>query len=125
VKDGRLLKASYNASFNQILEPDPKDDPRIAGMNKKMNGIKLMQAATCLSCHASQSKLVGLSFADIADKYRKDPLAVDKLFAKVRGGSVGTWGEQAMPAHILNTDDEVKEMVEAVLSTKREKGHTK
>lgn len=125
VKDGRLLKVSYNTSFNQILEPDPKDDPRIAGMNKKMNGIKLMQATTCLSCHAAQSKLVGPSFADITDKYGKDPLAVDKLFAKVRGGSVGTWGEQAMPAHILNTDDEVKEMLKAVLSTKREKGHTK
>jgi cytochrome c len=94
-------------------------------MNKKMNGIKLMQATTCLSCHAAQNKLVGPSFADITDKYGKDPLAVDKLFAKVRGGSVGTWGEQAMPAHTLNSDDEVKEMIKAVLSTKREKGHTK
>lgn len=123
VKDGRLLKISYNTSFNQIAAPE--GDPRILGMNAKSKGIKLMQGTTCLSCHTAQDKLVGPSFADLSDKYRKDPGAVDQLFAKVRAGSVGTWGEQAMPAHTQNTDEEVKEMIKAVLSTKRQKGHTK
>jgi cytochrome c len=123
VKDGRLLKISYDTSFNQILEPDPLDDPRIAGMSKKGKGVKLIQATTCISCHTSQAKIVGPSFADIADKYKSDPQAVDKLFAKVRSGSVGVWGEQAMPAHTLNTDGEVKDMIKAILSTKKEAGH--
>jgi cytochrome c len=84
-----------------------------------------MFTSTCLSCHTAQEKIVGPSFADIVDKYGKDPNAVDLLFNKVRKGSVGVWGEQAMPAHTLNTDDEVKEMIKAILSTKRAKGHTK
>lgn len=123
VKDGRLLRISYNTSFNQISAPE--GDPRILGMNPKMKGTKLIQTTTCLSCHTAQAKLVGPSFADITDKYGKDPLAVDNLFAKVRSGSVGVWGEQAMPAHTLNTDDELKEIIKAVLSTKKEKGHVK
>lgn len=123
VKDGRLLRISYSTSFNQILAPE--GDPRITGMNPKMKGVKLMQATTCLSCHTAQEKLVGPSFADLVAKYGKDPKAVDILFEKVRKGSVGVWGEQAMPAHTLNTDAEVKEMIQAILTTKKPKGHTK
>ncbi|MEY3395918.1 MAG: hypothetical protein RL346_2155 [Verrucomicrobiota bacterium] len=123
VKDGRLLKVSYSTSFNQIAVPE--GDPRVVGMNQKMKGIKLMQATTCLSCHTAQQKLVGPSFAEITAKYGKDPKSVDMLFEKVRKGSVGVWGQQAMPAHTLNTDDEVKEMIKAILSTKAEKGHVK
>ncbi len=125
VKDGRLLKISYSTSFNQILPPDPKNDPRLAEMNKKMKGVNLMLTSTCLSCHTAQEKIVGPSFVDIVDKYGKDPNAVDLLFDKVRKGSVGVWGEQAMPAHTLNTDDEVKEMIKAIMATKRPKGHKK
>jgi len=123
VRDGRLLRISYSTSFNQILGSE--GDPRITGMNTKMKGVKLMQATTCLSCHTGQEKLVGPSFVDIVDKYGKDPNATDLLFEKIRKGSVGVWGEQAMPAHTLNTDEEVKEMIKAILATKRTKGHTK
>ncbi|MFN9028332.1 MAG: PQQ-dependent sugar dehydrogenase, partial [Akkermansiaceae bacterium] len=123
VKDGRLIRVSYDTSFNQITPPD--GDPRLVGTNQKSKGVKLMQATTCLSCHTAQAKIVGPSFVDIVEKHGKDPLAVDNLFEKVRKGSVGVWGEQAMPAHILNTDDEVKEMIKAILATKKEQGHTK
>lgn len=123
VKDGRLLRISYSTSFNQIAAPE--GDPRIAGMDAKMKGVKHMQATTCLSCHTAQEKLVGPSFVDIVAKYEKDPLAVDALFEKVRKGSVGVWGQQAMPAHTLNTDAEVKEMIQAIMATKKPKGHTK
>ena len=94
-------------------------------MNQKSKGVKLMQGTTCLSCHNAQAKIVGPSFADIVEKHGKDPMAVDNLFEKVRKGSVGTWGDQAMPAHVLNTDDEVKEMIKSILATKKEQGHTK
>ncbi len=123
VKNGRLLRVSYSTSFNQIAAPE--GDPRILGMNEKMKGVKLMQATTCLSCHTAQAKLVGPSFVDMVAKYGKEPSVVDALFEKVRKGSVGVWGEQAMPAHVLNTDDEVKEMIKAILATEKPKGHTK
>lgn len=123
VKDGRLLRISYSPSFNQIAAPE--GDPKIAGMNGKMKGVKLMQATTCLSCHSAQEKVVGPSFADIATKYGNDPTALEALVAKVRKGSVGVWGEQAMPAHTLNTDPEVKEMIQAILATKKPQGHVK
>lgn len=125
VKNGRLLRISYSTSFNQEMPPDPKDDPRIAGMNFKMKGTQLMFESTCLSCHTGQEKIVGPSFAEIAEKYKKDPNAIDHLFTKVRKGSVGVWGEQAMPAHTLNSDQEVKQMVQAIMSTKKSKGHQK
>ncbi|MDX1679119.1 MAG: PQQ-dependent sugar dehydrogenase [Akkermansiaceae bacterium] len=124
VKNGRLLRISYSLSHKQ--EEVEEEDTRILGMNERMPGVKIMQTTTCLSCHAAQDKLIGPSFADVAQKYEGDARAVDALFAKVRGGSAGTWGEQPMPPHTLNTDDEVRQMVEAILATRRmNQGHQK
>jgi cytochrome c len=42
-------------------------------------------------------KQVGPGFAQIAERYRKEPVPPEQLAAKIRNGSVGTWGRVIMP----------------------------
>lgn len=52
--------------------------------------------AGCTMCHATDKKVVGPSFHDVAQKYRADPGAGASLAAKVRSGTKGVWGPLPM-----------------------------
>ncbi|EED34508.1 cytochrome c, class I [Luminiphilus syltensis NOR5-1B] len=56
-----------------------------------------LQSNGCLGCHRLDSKLVGPSFAAIAEKYAGQPDAADYLASKIRQGGSGVWGSIAMP----------------------------
>ncbi len=62
----------------------------------------LAMQSGCLGCHKKDAKLVGPSFQEISAKYREDPAQVDRLVAKVKGGSPAgdplVWGQVPMPA---------------------------
>ncbi|APW40543.1 cytochrome C [Rhodoferax koreense] len=51
----------------------------------------------CFSCHGLVHKQVGPGFAQVAERYRNDPAMPAQLAAKIRSGSVGTWGRVIMP----------------------------
>ena len=70
----------------------------------------------CISCHGMVRKQVGPGFAQIAARYRNDPGAPLKIAAKIKGGSVGTWGRVIMPRQSRMTDAEAKVLAEWVLS---------
>lgn len=123
VKDGRLLKVSYSPEFNQVATME--SDTRLKGMDLKHPGTKFMQTATCLSCHTAQDKILGPTFADVAEKYRSYPEAIKILSAKVKNGGTGVWGIQPMPAHPMYKESDIKKMIQAVLKTEKLKGHTK
>ena len=123
VKSGRLIKVSYSTDFNQ--KADLSADTRITGMDMKLPGTKMIQKATCLSCHSAQDKVLGPTFADIAEKYKADGNAWKTLSLKVKKGSTGVWGNQPMPAHTMYKDKEIIDMVKAVLKTKKMGGHKK
>ena len=55
-----------------------------------------MSRSGCISCHRVDQKLLGPSFQDVAVRYRGDPDAAAKLFAKVREGGEGEWGDLPM-----------------------------
>ena len=52
----------------------------------------------CFVCHSNEKKVVGPAYKDVAEKYRRDPSAEDKLVEKVSKGGSGVWGSMAMPA---------------------------
>jgi cytochrome c len=54
----------------------------------------LAESKGCMECHAVGYRDVGPSFRSIADRYRFDPLARDRLPYVIRGGSAGHWGER-------------------------------
>ena len=62
-------------------------------------GKKLVEQSDCMRCHGWDRKFVGPAFVSIAEKYRDRADAETYLADKIRGGSVGVWGNVIMPRH--------------------------
>ena len=78
----------------------------------------LATAKNCMACHATDKKLVGPSYKDVAEKYKGDKGAVDKLAAKIIKGGAGVWGAVPMPANAQVNDAEAKKLAAWVLTVK-------
>lgn len=52
----------------------------------------LMVKGDCATCHSIDMRVVGPSYVEVANKYKGDPNAPEKLFAKVRAGGSGSFG---------------------------------
>jgi cytochrome c len=115
LQDGRIaadqvsLRIDYaSADFDlSTLENLTDGDPMAA---KFPVAHALIAKGNCKSCHLPDVKLVGPSFAEIADKYRGDPQAETTLSRRVVGGGAGVWGLVAMPpnAAVNETEEEAE-----------------
>lgn len=79
---------------------------------------ELAQKKSCMACHATDKKLVGPSFKDVAAKYAGDKTAAAKLATKIQKGGSGAWGQIPMPANPQVNDAEAKQLADWVLSVK-------
>ena len=79
---------------------------------------ELAKKHACLACHATDRKLVGPSYKEVAAKYRSDAGAEAKLVDKVKKGSQGTWGQVPMPPNASVPDADVRALVKWILSQK-------
>jgi len=70
----------------------------------------------CFSCHGMLRKQVGPGFAQIAERYRKEPVPPEQLAAKIRNGSVGTWGRVIMPRQRQVSEADAQALAVWVLS---------
>ncbi len=69
----------------------------------------------CTSCHAIDKKLMGPAWQAVADKYKGDAGAADKLNTKISKGGSGVWGPVPMPAQPKLSDADKKELVAFIL----------
>jgi cytochrome c len=81
-------------------------------------GEALAKSNGCFACHTLDKKTVGPAYKDIAAKYRGAKGAEVELFKKVKAGGKGTWGDIPMPPNVHIKDDDIKAMVQWVLSIK-------
>ena len=79
---------------------------------------ELAKKYACLSCHSVDKKVVGPSYKDVAAKYKGDKGAQARLMEKVKKGGTGVWGQVPMPPNAGVKDDDLKTLVQWVLSTK-------
>jgi cytochrome c len=79
---------------------------------------ELAKKHACLACHATDKKLVGPSYKEVAAKYRNDAGAEAKLVDKVKKGSQGTWGQVPMPPNSAVPDADIRALVKWILSQK-------
>lgn len=70
----------------------------------------------CLACHGLVRKQVGPGFAQVAERYRGDAQAPARIAAKIRGGSVGTWGRVIMPRQTQVSEAEAATLAAWVLA---------
>jgi cytochrome c len=78
----------------------------------------LARQSGCLACHTVDKKLVGPSYKEIADRYRKDKGAEANLFKKVKEGGKGVWGDVPMTPNAHVKDQDIKTIVQWILSIK-------
>jgi cytochrome c len=78
----------------------------------------LLKKNNCMACHAVDKKLVGPSYKDVANKYRGQSDAADKLAKKIRAGGSGVWGPIPMPPHPQVSEADAKTMANFILNTK-------
>ena len=79
---------------------------------------KLLQASGCTACHSVDKKLVGPALKDVAAKYRGNKGAEAELIKKVKAGGKGTWGDIPMPPNGHVKDEDIKTLVQWILSIK-------
>ena len=79
---------------------------------------KLAQANGCMTCHGIDKKVIGPSYKEVAAKYRNDKGAEAALVKKVKAGGKGVWGETPMPPNAHVKDDDIKSMVQWILTLK-------
>ena len=82
------------------------------------SGEALAKSSGCFACHSTDKKLIGPGYRDIADKYRGNKAAEVELAKKVKDGSKGVWGDIQMPANAHVKDEDIRAMVQWILSIK-------
>ena len=95
------------------LEDKYKDDPVF------ITGSAKAKEAGCTACHMVERKVVGPSYADVAEKYENTPENIAMLTDHVINGNVGNWGEIQMPSHPQLDRADVEDMIKYVLLLKR------
>jgi cytochrome c len=79
----------------------------------------LAKSKNCMACHATDKKLVGPAYSEIAKKYAGDAKAVDLLTNKILKGGSGVWGAIPMPANPQVSEADAKTLAAWVLSLKK------
>lgn len=78
----------------------------------------MLQKNNCMACHAVDKKLVGPAYKDVANKYRGQSDATDKLAKKIRSGGNGVWGPIPMPANPQVSENDAKKLASYILNIK-------
>lgn len=78
----------------------------------------LAQKKTCMACHATDKKIVGPAYRDVAAKYAGQPGAAAKLAEKIMKGGSGVWGAVPMPANPQVSAAEATQLANWVLGQK-------
>jgi cytochrome c len=78
----------------------------------------LAQKKNCMACHATDKKIVGPDYKEVAAKYAGQKDAVAKLAEKIQKGSSGVWGPVPMPPNAIVNADEAKQLATWVMTIK-------
>jgi cytochrome c len=70
----------------------------------------------CTACHKVDKKVVGPAWKAVADKYKGDAAAWDKVAAKIKKGGSGAWGSMPMPANPKVSDADMAEIIAFIKS---------
>ncbi|CAG0989111.1 Cytochrome c-551 [Burkholderiales bacterium] len=88
----------------------------VAGGAAAATPQELLTKSGCMACHQVDKKVVGPSYKDVAKKYKGDAGAAAKLADKVKKGGSGVWGQVPMPPNAAVKDDDVKAMIQHILT---------
>lgn len=70
--------------------------------------LDLATKNSCTACHATDKKILGPSYQDVARKYAGQKDAVAQITESIRKGGSGKWGAIPMPAQPALGDADLK-----------------
>jgi len=115
--DAGLVRLNYNAGEIQ------KEALNGAAGSDQPEGKAMMLSLDCQACHKETERSIGPSYIEVAQKYHANSDAKTYLANKIIKGSVGVWGENAMPAHpALKAEDALK-ISEWIMTLGDQAGH--
>jgi cytochrome c551/c552 len=71
----------------------------------------ILTAYGCTACHATDRKLVGPSFREVAERFGGTPDGAGRVARRIKDGGAGDWGQIPMPAHPTISDEEMRALV--------------
>ena len=93
----------------ESLEEKHQDNPDY------VKGLALIKESDCPSCHMAERKIVGPSYAEVAERYENTQENVELLASRVIKGNVGEWGDIPMPSHPGLSEEDAQQMIRFVL----------
>lgn len=81
-------------------------------------GKSLVAKSDCLTCHKTDVKLIGPSYAEVARRYAPISQSKEILTEKIIKGGSGNWGQVPMNPHPDLSPADAKKMVLYILSVK-------
>jgi len=112
------LKANTTTRVVTYFNSLPSQIPPKPEAEYDHRGRYWMEKSDCMTCHELDKKTVGPSFQQIALRYPTEKTAVQYLIRKVKDGGTGAWGSTLMNAHPNLTENEIKTMLDYILSLK-------
>lgn len=73
----------------------------------------------CLTCHKIDEKLTGPAYREVANKYENTEATIKMLAKKVKEGGTGVWGDVAMPANAVISQEDAEAVVKYILLLKK------
>ena len=74
-----------------------------------MANLELAKKSNCMACHATDKKVVGPSYQEVAKKYAGDKTAEAALVKRIKGGTAANggqkWGSIPMPPNNVSDAD--------------------
>ncbi|MCD6025900.1 MAG: cytochrome [Solimicrobium sp.] len=90
----------------------------VCASSAALANLELAKSRNCMACHATDKKLVGPSYKEVAAKYAGQKDAEEKLVNKIIKGGSGTWGAIPMPPNPQVSPAEAKTLVKWIFNTK-------
>ncbi|HMC54805.1 MAG TPA: ThuA domain-containing protein [Gemmatimonadaceae bacterium] len=113
----RIAANRVRVSADYLAEAPPRGaKEQGASTSPHAEGLRLIQANDCLACHQFDRKSIGPTYTAVAEKYKDDSTATQRLVRKVIEGGRGVWGDVAMPAHPKLSEREANMMVTYIRS---------
>lgn len=93
---------------------------------RHLNAKALIIKNNCTACHQEETKLVGPSFLEVANRYKGGENVFDTLSKSIIQGGSGKWGDNHMPPQPTLTALDTKQIIDYILDlASAEKGNQK
>lgn len=73
--------------------------------------VELAWNSGCFNCHDLDKTIRGPAWIDVAERYRNDETAFERLVVTVRDGGSGNWGDDRMSPNRRVPEEDIRKLV--------------